>query len=160
MKLSVVAAVTLASLAFTIASHADGDIPGYPPLGGGKSVSNPADHYVFQDTGARGVNPMTGIKASNVWGDMKTGAHGALFKFDPGFVSPVHTHTYDYYAIVIKGELENFQPGQEPVKLAPGSYWYQRGKEAHTTACVSSEPCEIFIVQSEKFDAQIPPKTD
>lgn len=82
------------------------------------------------------------------------------FRFDPGFVSPLHTHTYDYYAVVIKGDLENYQPGQKPEKLGPGSYWYQRGMEAHTTACVSKQPCEIYIVQQNKFDAQIPPKTE
>ena len=61
------------------------------------------------------------------------------------------------YAVVIKGVLENFERGVAPVKLAPGSYWYQVGKKAHTTSCVSKTPCEIFIVQAQKFDAQFPP---
>ncbi|MFS8974481.1 DUF4437 domain-containing protein [Cupriavidus necator] len=106
------------------------------------------------------MSPKTGIQVANVWGDATKGAHGAFFRFDPGFESPVHTHTYDYYAVVIKGDLENYQPGQKPEKLGPGSYWYQRGKQAHTTACVSKEPCEIYIAQQNKFDAQIPPKTE
>jgi len=159
MKLRSLAIAAIAAFAFTTASQAQ-DGASFPPANGGTSVSNPASHYSFSDTGARGVNPKTGIQVSNVWGDVTKGAHGAFFRFDPGFESPVHTHTYDYYAVVIKGDLENYQPGQKPEKLGPGSYWYQRGKQAHTTACVSKEPCEIYIVQQNKFDAQIPPKVE
>jgi len=159
MKLTSLTAVALAAFAFTTGSQAQ-DNTSFPPANGGTSVSNPASHYVFSDTGARGENPKTGIQVANVWGDVTAGAHGSFFRFDPGFKSPVHTHTYDYYAVVIKGTLENYQPGQKPVKLEPGSYWYQRGKQAHTTACVSKAPCEIYIVQQNKFDAQIPPKTE
>ena len=157
MKISL-AAVAFAALAFTTSSQAQD--ASFPPANGGTSVTNPASHYSFTDTGARGVNPKTGIQVSNVWGNVTQGAHGAFFRFDPGFVSPLHTHTYDYYAVVIKGDLENYQPGQRPERLGPGSYWYQRGKQAHTTACVSKQPCEIHIVQQNKFDAQIPPKTE
>ncbi len=159
MRLRSLATVALAALAVTATAQAQ-DNTSFPPANGGASVSNPASHYSFSDTGARGVNPKTGIQVANVWGDVTKGAHGAFFRFDPGFVSPLHTHTYDYYAVVIKGDLENYQPGQKPEKLGPGSYWYQRGKQAHTTACVSTEPCEIYIVQQNKFDAQIPPKVE
>lgn len=152
------AVAALALIAFTTSSQAQD--ASFPPANGGTSVANPASHYSFTDTGARGVNPKTGIQVSNVWGNVTQGAHGAFFRFDPGFVSKLHTHTYDYYAVVIKGQLENYQPGQKQVKLGPGSYWYQRGKEAHTTACVSKQPCQIYIVQQNKFDAQIPPKTE
>jgi aquaporin Z len=48
--------------------------------------------------------------------------------------------------------------GVTPIKLGPGSYWYQKGKKTHTTVCLSKTPCEIFIVQNEKFDAQEHPK--
>lgn len=158
MKISL-ASIVLAAVAFMTAAQAQ-DGSSFPPANGGKSVSNSASHYSFTDTGARGVNPKTGIQVANVWGDVNNGAHGAFFRFDPGFVSLLHTHTYDYYAVVIKGQLENYQPGQKPEKLGPGSYWYQRGKEAHTTACVSKQPCQIYIVQQNKFDAQVPPKTE
>ena len=159
MKLGSLVAVALVASAFATVSQAQDAAP-FPPAYGGTSVSNPASHFSFGDTGARGVNPKTGIQVANVWGDVTKGAHGAFFRFDPGFESKLHSHTYDYYAVVIKGDLENYQPGQKPEKLGPGSYWYQRGKQAHTTACVSKEPCEIYIVQQNKFDAQIPPTTE
>ncbi len=148
----------LAAIAFATAAQAQDS--SYPPAYGGESVTKPASEFSFNDTGARGVDPKTGIQFSNVWGDATKGAHGAFFRFDPGFVSKLHSHTYDYYAVVIKGEMENYQPGQKPQKLGPGSYWYQRGKQAHTTSCVSKQPCEIYIVQQNKFDAQIPPVTE
>jgi len=146
-------ALAAAVSVFAAASCA-AQVPAYPPLNDGQSVSLPSTHYKFQDSGAKGATPNKGIQYSNVWGDVTKGAHGAFFRFDPGFTSYVHTHTYDYYAVVIKGELENYRPGETPAKLGPGSYWYQRGKEKHTTACVSKTPCEIYIVQSDKFDAQ------
>jgi hypothetical protein len=136
------------------------DSPRFPPLNNGKSASIPASQYKFHDTGARGVDPKTKIEAADAYGDMAKGQHGTFFRFTPGFVSPVHTHTYDYYAVVINGEMENYEVGVTPIKMGPGSYWYQRDKKAHTTACISKTPCEIFIVQSEKFDAQVPPKEE
>jgi len=159
MRIELLAGAIAFTMLATGSDAADGGA-GHPPLNGGTSVSKPSSEFKFKDSGARGINPKTGIQFSNVWGDATQTAHGAFFSFDPGFVSPVHTHTYDYYAIVIKGELQNYRPGEKPVALGPGSYWYQRGKEAHTTACISKAPCEIYIVQSAKFDAQIPPVTE
>jgi hypothetical protein len=152
--------LTISACAILAASAPAQDTQGFPPLNNGKLVSTPASEYKFHDTGARGLDPKTRIEAADAFGNMATGQHGTFFRFTPGFVSPVHTHTYDYYAVVIKGEMENYEVGVTPVKLAPGSYWYQRGKKAHTTACVSKEPCEIFIVQNERFDAQVPPKEE
>jgi quercetin dioxygenase-like cupin family protein len=136
------------------------DSKGFPLLNNGTSVSNSASHYTFHDTGARGTDGKTKIEFSDAFGTMTTGQHGTFFTFTPGFISPVHTHTYDYYAVVIKGEMENYEVGVTPIKMGPGSYWYQRGKKAHTTVCLSKIPCEIFIVQNQKFDAQVPPKEE
>jgi quercetin dioxygenase-like cupin family protein len=157
MTLSRLVTVGMAACVFYAVSALAADAAGFPPLNHGTSVTKPAGEFKFQSFGAKGVDPKTEIQAANVFGDFATGQHGSFFTFTPGFVSPVHSHTYDYYAVVIKGELENFEPGVAPVKLGPGSYWYQRGKKAHTTSCVSRTVCEIFIVQAQKFDAQIPP---
>jgi beta-alanine degradation protein BauB len=156
-KLPVVAFIAFAAL--VVSAHAD-DTSVFPPANDGQSTSIPAVQWTFHDTGARGVDPKTSIEAADAYGDMTKGEHGTFFKFTPGFVSPVHTHTYDYYAVVIKGEIENYEVGSEPIKMNPGSYWYQRGKKAHTTVCLSKEPCLVFIVQTQKFDAQVPPRTE
>ena len=69
-----------------------------------------------------------------------------------GFVSPVHTHTEDYFGVVIKGVGANQAPGGKVVPLVAGSYWFQRGEEPHVTQCVSAEDCLFFIVQPGRFD--------
>ena len=91
---------------------------------------------------------------------MSASQHGSFFRFTPGFVSQLHTHSFDYYAVVIKGTLQNFEVGVKPIDTRPGSYWNQQGRKAHTTTCISKVPCEILIVQSQKFDAQVPPKEE
>ncbi len=48
------------------------------------------------------------------------GAHGAFFRFDPGFESPVHTHTYDYYAVVIKGRPGELSAGRQAREAGTG----------------------------------------
>jgi beta-alanine degradation protein BauB len=114
----------------------------------------------FHDTGARGEDGVTRIEASDAYGNMADGKHGTFFKFSPGFVSPVHSHTDDYAAVVIDGEMANYRPGETPVKLGPGSFWYQEGKQAHTTVCYSETGCLAFIIQGHRFDAQVPPVTE
>jgi len=141
------------------AAHAQ-TVPSFPPLTGGKSVTHPASYYKPVPTNYVGVNKKTRISAVDAWSDPATGAHGSMTHFDYGFVSPVHTHTYDYYGVTIKGVMENYEVGVKPVKLGPGSYWYQVGKKAHTTACLTKGGCLVFLVQAAKFDAQVPPKED
>ena len=160
MKIRVLSVLAFATSAILGVSAQTQDAPSFPPANNGKTVSIPSSQWKFHDTGARGVDPKTRIEAADAYGDMAKGKHGTFFSFTPGFVSPVHTHTYDYYAVVIKGEMENYEVGVTPIKMSPGSYWYQRGKKAHTTVCLSKEPCLAFIVQSEKFDAQVPPKEE
>jgi quercetin dioxygenase-like cupin family protein len=130
----------------------------FPP--GAQSHSLAADDMTFFDTGARGVDGNTKIEASDAYGSLVDGKHGSFFRFSPGFVSPLHSHTDDYGAIVIEGEMANYQPGETPTKLGPGSFWFQKGKQSHTTVCYSDTGCLAFIIQGNKFDAQVPPVTE
>lgn len=130
----------------------------FPP--GVESSSYPAGDMTFRDFGQRGVDGVTKIEAADAYGEMTDGRHGTFLKFTPGFVSPLHSHSADYAAVVIKGQMVNYKPGETPVPLGPGGFWYQKGKQAHTTACVSETEGLIFLIQGEGFDAQIPPVTD
>jgi beta-alanine degradation protein BauB len=90
------------------------------------------------------------------YGDLKTGRHGTFLKFTPGFRSLLHSHTYDYFAVVVQGVMANPEKGEKDVPLPPGSYWYQKGGEAHSTKCLSKDKeCIIFLVSDGKFDAQV-----
>jgi len=88
------------------------------------------------------------------FGDVQTGKHGTFMKFTPGFRSLLHSHTFDYYAVVIKGVISNPEKGEKDSPLPVGSYWYQKGGEPHYTNCLSKEECVIFLVSDGKFDAQ------
>ncbi|WP_236937532.1 cupin domain-containing protein [Flavobacterium columnare] len=37
-------------------------------------------------------------------------------------------------------------------RMGPGSYWYVPANQAHTTGCVSEEPCVFYSYQSAGFD--------
>lgn len=114
------------------------------------SVSIPADKVAF---GATGVKTEAGeLKAGPAYGNLASGKHGTFVRMPAHFVSPLHIHTADYYAVVIRGVAVNTQAGRNDVELPVGSYWFQRGKEKHVTKCVSDSDCLFFIVQPAKFD--------
>lgn len=69
-----------------------------------------------------------------------------------GYVGPPHTHSEDYWAVVITGVGANGAPGAADVPLPPGSYWTQRGNEVHVTKCLSAVECVFFVSQTGKFD--------
>ncbi len=92
------------------------------------------------------------IKRAQVYGDRNSGAHGTFVKLPAGFVSPPHTHTEDYYATVISGVMASGLEGEPDILLAPGSYWFQKGKERHVTKCLSANECVFFQSQKGKAD--------
>ncbi len=120
------------------------------PTHEGPSVSIPASQIQFGSTGVKS-NGLE-LKAGPVYGNMQTGKHGTFVKMPAGFSSAVHTHTQDYYAVVIQGVGTNHAPGEKDVPLPAGSYWFQKGEEAHVTKCLSKSDCLFFLVQPGKFD--------
>ncbi len=116
----------------------------------GNSVSIPADRLGF---GATGVKTDIGeLYAGPAYGDLSTGKHGTFIKMPAHFVSDPHIHTEDYFAVVIEGIGANGPVTGEDIALPAGSYWFQRGEEAHVTKCLSDTDCLFFIVQPGKFD--------
>lgn len=114
------------------------------------SVSIPADQIGFGPTGVK--TNIGELMAGPAYGDLTTGRHGTLIRMPAGFVSPVHNHTEEYFAVVIEGVGANGLPGSADIALPEGSYWFQRGEEAHVTKCLSAIDCLFFIVQPGKFD--------
>lgn len=162
MKKKIITKEMLSFLAFAVfiaiglTAHAQ-NVSSYPPLNGGKSVTIPASQFKFTDTKIRGADGKSKIDAVDVYSDPATGQHITFSKFSPGFKSKLHSHSHDYYGVVIKGELENYETGVKPIKLGPGAYFYQRARKAHITECVSKEGCLIFVAQSTQMDVNIPP---
>lgn len=141
--------VTLA-LAMGIVTLAGAQETTSHPVHEGPSVSIPAGDIAFGPTGVKS-NGLE-LKAGPVYGNLASGHHGTFVRMPAGFKSAIHTHTEDYYAVVIQGVGANFPAGGKAVPLPVGSYWFQRGEEAHETQCLSSTDCLFFLVQPGKFD--------
>lgn len=120
------------------------------PAHEGPSVSKPASEIKFFGSGVK--TDKGELFAGAAYGDLQNGRHGSFVRMPHGFVSPVHTHTEDYYGVVITGVGSNQAPGGKVIPLPVGSYWFQKGEEAHVTQCLSKEDCLFFIVQPGKFD--------
>ncbi|MBI1771209.1 MAG: DUF4437 domain-containing protein [Burkholderiales bacterium] len=98
---------------------------------------------------ATGLGP---LMAAPAYGDMSKGGHGTFIKFPQGYVTPAHTHTAGYRAIVVSGTMVNSEEGHADVNMQAGSYWSQKGKHQHVTKCISNTGCVVFMVQADKFD--------
>ncbi len=117
------------------------------------SVNLPVTQLKYFDTGVYGVDKSVGtLKAAAAYGDLQNGAHGTFIKMPAGFVSKVHNHTGEYYAVVLSGVGVNGTPKSKDIPLPVGSYWSQNGGEAHITKCISPNECIFFISQTVKFD--------
>ena len=115
------------------------------------SVSTPLTELNYGPTGVSdGIHGE--LRAAPAYGDLTRGPHGTFIRMPAGFVSPVHTHTEDYWGVVISGVAVNGRPGSTDVPLPVGSYWFQKGGERHITKCISPNECLFFISQHGKFD--------
>lgn len=121
------------------------------------SLNVPVTKIQFGPTGVK--DGKTGeLLAGPVYGNLGKGPHGTFIRMPAGFVSPVHNHTGAYWGIVISGVAANGLPGAADVELPAGSYWYQKGGEAHVTKCLAGHECLFFISQDTPFDYVAVPK--
>ena len=121
-------------------------------ISGGPSVNKPVTQLKYFDTGIGKNSGVGTLHAAPAYGDLQHGAHGTFIKMSAGFVSAVHSHTGEYWGVVISGVGVNGTPGSVDVPLPVGSYWSQKGGELHVTKCISANECIFFINQTVKFD--------
>jgi quercetin dioxygenase-like cupin family protein len=96
------------------------------------------------------------IQFAVVTGDLQKGPQGTFGRFPGDFITPMHTHSHAYEAIVISGRMTNPFDGEEnPPVMGPGSFWSVAAGAEHATACVSEEPCEFFMFASDGFDFEV-----
>ncbi len=115
------------------------------------SVSTPVTDLKYIPTGVKDASGLE-LQVAPAYGDLAHGAHGTFVKMPAGFVSVPHTHTEDYYAVVVSGVGSNEKVGAADVPLPVGSYWFQKGGEPHVTKCISPNECIFFLSQPGKFD--------
>lgn len=93
------------------------------------------------------------VQFADAFGSRENGPHGTFGKFPGGFETPDHTHSHGYQAVVLEGQMTNpFEGETNPPVMGPGSYWAVAAGEAHTTACVSEEPCVFLMWGGQDFD--------
>lgn len=119
--------------------------------GASLSVSTPVTELKFGPTGVSDGSHRE-LYAAAAYGDLAHGAHGTFIKMPAGFTSKIHTHSEDYWGVVISGVAVNQKPGSPDIALPVGSYWFQKGGERHVTKCISPNECIFFINQAGKFD--------
>lgn len=66
---------------------------------------------------------------------------------------PAHSHTSAERMILVTGQLQVTYKGQAVSTLSPGSYAYGPARLPHKAACVSSDPCTLFIAFEYAVDA-------
>jgi len=115
------------------------------------SVNRPVTELRYGPTGiSDGLHGE--LQAAAAYGDLSHGPHGTFIKMPPGYVSKIHTHSEDYWAVVVSGVLVNKKPDSPDVPLPAGSYYFQKGGEPHVTKCLSPDGCIFFASQNGKFD--------
>ncbi len=90
-------------------------------------------------------------------GDPMKGAFYAYLKLPAGFESPAHSHSSDYWGVLITGKMTHWAPkdGQtekDGKQLAPGDLTHMPGGLVHVSKCYPGEDCLIALVQNAKFD--------
>ena len=135
--------ILLAGLALaSVATHAQSGSP---------SRSLPSTRMQFSPSGVKDAAGRE-LLISPAYGDLSKGPHGTFIRMPAGFSSVTHTHTGDYWGVVIAGVAANGKPGAPDVALPAGSYWFQKGGEDHVTKCLSGNECLFFVSQAGPFD--------
>jgi quercetin dioxygenase-like cupin family protein len=119
--------------------------------GAGNQVIMPAGDLKF--VAAPGAPP--GVQQAVLWGDPAKGAFGAIQKFVPGFLAPLHTHSANLRIVVISGTMIYTPEGQPEVRLSAGSFFNEPANHKHTTACDKASDCVFFVEGTGKFDIKM-----
>jgi hypothetical protein len=103
--------------------------------------------------------PSLPVQLAPLWGDRAKEEAGTLLQTPPGFASGPHSHTADYWAVVVRGTWKHWVPSTGEgvgLTLEPGAFWTQKHTQLHEDACVSKEPCIIFLFNKNPYVTQFP----
>ena len=105
------------------------------------------------------AEPGAPVRLGALWGDRARGEAGTLLSTPAGFRSGLHSHTADYWAVVVQGTWEHWVPSTGEgvgLQFGPGSHWTQVQTQLHEDACVSSTPCLIFLFNKTPYVTEYP----
>ena len=104
-------------------------------------------------------SPTLPVELAPLWGTRTTGEAGTLLRTQPGFDSGLHSHTADYWAVVVQGTWKHWVPSTGEgvgVTLEPGAHWMQIHTQLHQDACVSKVPCVVFLFNKDPYVTEFP----
>ncbi|HEU0310696.1 MAG TPA: DUF4437 domain-containing protein [Sphingomicrobium sp.] len=123
--------------------------------------ATPGNHYLPADRIAWSSDPGAPVELGPLWGKRADGEAGTLLRTPPGFRAPLHSHTADYWAVVVQGTWEHWVPSTgegKDIRLERGAHWTQVKAQWHGDACVSAEPCIIFLFNKEPYETHFRPE--
>lgn len=100
-------------------------------------------------------NMFPGVDFAPAYGDWEKEAHGNFVRFAPGTKVPIHTHTNDYHAVMVSGQMANLFEGDQRVVIDPGTYFYMAPTRPHGHECVSQDPCFFYVHGDALWDLEL-----
>lgn len=123
--------------------------------------TTPGNHFLPADRIPWVDEPGAPVQLGALWGDRAIGEAGTLLRTPAGFQSGLHSHTADYWAIVVQGVWEHWVPSTGEgtgIRLESGAHWTQVKTQLHEDACVSDTPCTIFLFNKTPYVTEGPPE--
>ena len=89
-------------------------------------------------------------------GDGTKGAYEGYLKLPGGFESPPHSHTNDYWSVLVQGKMTHWAANggseKDAKQLGVGDLTFMPGKLEHISKCYPGPDCILVVVQKGKFD--------
>jgi quercetin dioxygenase-like cupin family protein len=134
---SVIAGITLGTLALTAPAHADSPI----------SVPDSAVLKWQDVAGTQGK-----VSYANVEGDIfGQGPYSAYVKFKKGTDNGLHQHTETLPTLVVKGTFYAVIDGKR-TEFPAGAYYKLPANLVHESGCTAAADCLLFQYQADAFD--------
>jgi hypothetical protein len=89
-------------------------------------------------------------------GDGMKGAYLGFLKLPAGFESPPHSHTNDYWSVLVQGQMTHWAVDggseKDSKAIGPGGVTHMPGKMLHVSKCYPGQDCVMVVMQKGKFD--------
>jgi hypothetical protein len=97
---------------------------------------------------------------SPIYGDGTKGAYEGYLKLPAGFESPPHSHTNDYWAVLVQGKMTHWAADggseKDAKQLGVGDLTFMPGKLVHISKCYPGADCIMVVMQKGKSDFIVP----
>jgi quercetin dioxygenase-like cupin family protein len=89
-------------------------------------------------------------------GDGTKGAFEGYLKLPAGFESPAHSHSNDYWAVLVQGKMTHWAANggseKDAKQLGVGDLTFMPAKLDHISKCYPGTECIMVVMQKGKFD--------